>query len=126
MLAHDREIISRQSILTSTNNLVPSLDVPVVATASQSDAQNSIITAKSVAAMDKQSEGAMPRAVNVSTDAQATVLSEIELSKRAPVPSAKPSLFQPTTEKKKALYPVREPYPVELTVPIVLLEYPTF
>jgi hypothetical protein len=126
MLAHDREITSRQDSSTSTNNLVPSLNVPVAADASLSHAQNLIGTAQTVAAMDKHCHGTVPQSVNVSTDAQATALSEIESSKRAPVTSAKPSLFQPTTEKRKALYPVREPYPVELTVPIVLLEYPTF
>jgi len=111
MLAHDRER------LTQTTNTAS------VATAAQSATKPA----------DKPAVNLAPAIVEAEPQyAKATVIgglakqSETGAAKLDLLPSPKTSSRQVVPAKRKVLFPVREPYPVELTAPIVFLDAPAF
>jgi len=118
MLRHDQEFSSSVSPPIITNEASPS------AAAEPSHAEPAIANPTLVELAD--APGKMP---------QPEVESRILADQSAALPAAGPkstepdrstALITPRSAPQKKLYPVREPYPVELTAPIVFLDSPRF
>jgi hypothetical protein len=119
ILQHDWVLISRQS-------------QPVVASApvSASDKTNATMDAvagePSAEPTGASNKGALPEVKSYLPGAQVNTLSPVTTQTADPFIPRWPNGSGPGPQKKKILYPVREPYPVELTAPIVFLDSPSF
>ena len=113
MLAHDREVLVEK--LSQTTN---------VATVSMS-AQPETAAAVQVV----EAAAFNPAATNFTPLVQVPMPLPMQPDSRSAkedlIATQKPGRVQAAT-KRKVLYPVREPYPVELTAPIVFLDAPAF
>ena len=127
MLAHDREVFSRTNHSVVTNRLATVQDASTLTRqgSDPTDPLNQTITSQSPAPIINQREGIQPQTSVVSTQSQTGMRAVVEFAEPTP-PNARSASPRPITKKANILYPVREPYPVELTIPIVLLDYPTF
>ena len=117
MLAHDREKLAASSQNTNTPNITVVVQQDTATTSmEQPTFQN---PAQTVIQADTTS---------IQAAVVPMVLSKIEKLSKADLAGDDPRITSPQAvpQKKKVFYPVRAPYSVELTAPIVFLDAPTF
>lgn len=119
MLAHDRQIVARQSelanavrslIVTNQNPVVPAAPPNTLPALPQSPIQDS------ARATNDATTTEITRSVHSTNGNPLTLTTGVSPSFAGPQSPRRPKL----------LYPVREPHPVEITAPIVFLAPPTF
>ena len=110
MLAHDREKLAASSQNTNASN-------PRVALQAETATVAEILTSQRLGQTNVQAAVAVNPGPSAKTDNFSK--EDLIIVQRLPQP-------QPVPVKKKVFYPVRAPYPVELTAPIVFLDAPTF
>jgi hypothetical protein len=116
MLAHDSERLGKLTQATNAAN------VSISAQSEQPDTREGkpasmAVAAENVAATPRDTD---PKAINqIAIQPPAGVAKLDSLSSKA-------NPLQAVPAKRRAVYPVRQPYPVELTAPIVFLDAPTF
>ena len=117
MLAHDCEKLAATSQDTNTANrsVVVQQDAAPAISVEQSTSQD-----RALANVQTEAQSQMVAVVPVSSSRTEKLAREdLALGQRSISPQSVPP-------KKKVFYPVRAPYPVELTAPIVFLDAPTF
>lgn len=116
MLEHDREKLVASSQNTNASNVSLALQQE---TASATSVEQAV--SQSLALANAQAQAKSQQVVVVGASSAKTE----NLVKEDPVVAQKLTSRQ-TVPKKKVFYPVRAPYPVELTAPIVFLDAPTY
>jgi hypothetical protein len=131
MLQHDFDVISGTRPLTITTAPAPESKIQITMVRVGDDsgkAGGQVVTAPAVAASADSETGHRPNGVSVAEVSHAVTNSEPSeslFSVREAPESARPPLFRQRTQAtlgKRIHYPVREPYPVELTAPIFLIQ----
>lgn len=128
MLIHDRDRFARREQSTNVANISLSSPQPlVIASVDQSSQEETLHAPASVpvpAALSINVANNDPAIQSFNTTAAAQ--SGTGISRREALNWEKLPRLPAVPTKKKIVYPVREPYPVELTAPIVMLEPPSF
>ena len=109
MLAHDRERLAASKEKTNAPNASVSIPQTVVATSAAIDSaiSGTVLQVSQATVRDPAAESNNPAKPDVTL-----------------TQGSRPS--QTVSPKRKVFFPVRAPYPVELTAPIVFLDPPTF
>ena len=116
MLAHDRKSFGLPAQMTNAANASASVREETVKATLVEKSTTPDLVPTTVAS----EQGGLTAAI-----AQ-TARPEVGMSKQDSQAIGKSSRPQAAPAKKKVFYPIREPYPVELTTPIVFLDAPTF
>ncbi len=116
MLRHDRELVAAQSQSTKVNNPAPAAASVEAAAANPNANEPGPVELAGATIQSPVSAAQSQRGGPSTVTAQKFGPSIAPVSPEA----------RPAPPKKKKLYPVREPYPVELTAPIVFLDSPSF
>ncbi|MFO1513992.1 MAG: hypothetical protein U1F83_13915 [Verrucomicrobiota bacterium] len=121
MLRHDRELApgGSQAVDRTESNSAIVLDQTTI---TNRDAGKPVMLEFSPAAIKASLLETKPD----THDTEFTVLPAVASQSPEPVALSSPNESRTAQPKKKKLYPVREPYPVELTAPIVFLDSPSF
>ena len=115
MLAHDRENLGKLPQTTNAANVSATVQAEQPVTTAEEKPITMDVALENVEAVPQDAKASN----------QVAVQPEVAVAKRDLLPS-KTNPLQPVSAKRRVLYPVREPYPVELTAPIVFLDAPTF
>jgi hypothetical protein len=120
MLQHDRKLaFGRNASLAST-------EPPSIIESDRTSADSGVAELNQSALADAARNGALSRVPSSVPVTQLATSPQVASQISAPVNPAVNMELRPPPSKKKPLYPVREPYPVELTAPIVFFEPPSF
>jgi len=131
MLQHDQDLISGVRPLTVASEPAYEPILPAIVASGRSDSKKSgpppasasipaaPVTPSPVATTDMHAAPEINRRL---PEAQLAALPSAKSGEFALVQPPTPSVQRSAAAKKKSLYPVREPQPVELTAPIIFLE----
>ena len=126
MLMHDRDMFARLSHSTSTTNTSITAQKESAMAPTERSPQASVSPSLVAVASTESIAGTSPQIPNVTTEVQIDATAEPVAPKQNSL-AFKDANKSPTAQaKRKVVYPVREPYPVELTAPIVFLDAPSF
>ncbi|HEX5219390.1 MAG TPA: hypothetical protein VFZ59_07455 [Verrucomicrobiae bacterium] len=120
MLAHDRDSLAKPPQTTNAANVAVSVqpEPERITTAEAKPATMEVAAAARIVE-------AAPQVIEAGASHSIVTPPAVGMAKLDSRPQ-KPNPPQPASAKRKVFFPVREPYAVELTAPIVFLDAPTF
>jgi hypothetical protein len=132
MLAHDRQVVLREQLFSATNSFVspsgdriaaagdvsPNLPAPVLAVP--------VVALSSTGSTSSGTSQSMAQSIPILNDLQGARFPDMAGSKPASEPATNAERSTQPPIRRRIQYPVREPYAVQLTDPIVIFEPPSF